>query len=272
VEEAEPAPPSPPPSNQEPAAEVPAPDTDGPILKFNSPVEYFSPDDDGENDVYIAYLSVEDASPIAGWSIDIREPAYPHVLFGHFEGQGVPPEEISWDGRNPEGELVQSASDYIFVFTVTDIHGNVSTLNGIIQTDILVIKEGDRLRARVPSIVFAPNAGDFGGLSDDAMESNHWILRRIAQVLNKFSTYQVLIEGHANPTARTAREAAREEERELKPLSSLRAQAVLEKLVEFGVVRERLSSAGRGGTQPVAPYEDRNGWWKNRRVEFILIK
>jgi outer membrane protein OmpA-like peptidoglycan-associated protein len=264
----EPAPPPPP----EPAAEVPAPDTDGPILKFNSPIRYFSPDNDGENDVYIAYLSVEDSSSIANWTIDIREPEPPHVLFGHFEGKGVPPAEIHWDGRNPRGELVQSASDYRFTFTVADIHGNASTLEGIIQTDILVIREGNRLRAQVPSIVFAPNAGDFHGLSGDVMESNNRILRRIAQVLNKFSAYKVIIEGHANPTVRTVREAAREEERELKPLSALRAQAVLEKLVEFGVDRGRLSSAGMGGTRPVIPYEDRDGWWKNRRVEFILVK
>jgi outer membrane protein OmpA-like peptidoglycan-associated protein len=29
---------------------------------------------------------------------------------------------------------------------------------------------------------------------------------------------------------------------------------------------------GRGGTQPVVKWEDRVDWWKNRRVEFILVK
>jgi outer membrane protein OmpA-like peptidoglycan-associated protein len=185
---------------------------------------------------------------------------------------GVPPAEIRWDGRNPKSELIQSASDYPFVFTVTDIHSNASQLEGIIKTDILVIKEGDRLKAQVPSIVFAPNAGGFQGLSDEVMAANNQILSRIAQVLNKFSTYKVTVEGHANPTARTVRDRAREQERELKPLSALRAQAVLEKLVEFGVDRSRLSSEGIGGSQPVAAFEDRDGWWKNRRVDFILIK
>jgi outer membrane protein OmpA-like peptidoglycan-associated protein len=270
VEPAPPPPPPPPPP--ELAAEEPAPDTDGPVLGFRSPIEYFSPDGDGENDVYIAYLSVEDASPIANWSIDIREPEPPHVVFGHFEDQGVPPAEIRWDGRSPKDELIQSASDYPFVFTVTDIHGNVSQLEGIIKTDILVIREGDRLKAQVPSIVFAPNTGSFQGLSDEVMEINNNILRRVAQVLNKFSTYKVTVEGHANPTARSARERAREHERELKPLSTLRAQAVLEKLVEFGVDRGRLSSEGAGGSRPVAAFEDRDGWWKNRRVDFILVK
>jgi flagellar motor protein MotB len=239
---------------------------------FTSPVEYFSPDGDGENDVYIAYLKVEDASALRRWSIDILEPEPPYVLFSHFGGLGAPPAEIRWDGRNSKGELVQSASDYRFIFTVTDVEGNDSTLEGLIHTDILVIKEGDRLRIQAPSIIFAPNAGDFQGLTDEEMEANSAILRRIAQILNKFSAYRVTIEGHANPTVQTAREAAREEQRELKPLSALRAQAVLEKLVEFGVNRLRLNSVGVGGARPVTPYEDRNGWWKNRRVEFILIK
>jgi outer membrane protein OmpA-like peptidoglycan-associated protein len=63
-----------------------------------------------------------------------------------------------------------------------------------------------------------------------------------------------------------------EEKNELQPLSDARAKTVLNMLVEFGVNRARLSSIGMGGTQPVVKYEDRDNWWKNRRVEFILIK
>ena len=43
-------------------------------------------------------------------------------------------------------------------------------------------------------------------------------------------------------------------------------------LSDYGVNSSRLSTVGRGGTQPVVPRSDRNNWWKNRRVEFILIK
>jgi outer membrane protein OmpA-like peptidoglycan-associated protein len=237
-------------------------------LSFESPITYFSPDGDGENDVYTATLGVQDESPIAGWSIDIREPEPPYVLFGHFEGPGDPPTQIEWDGKNPQGELVQSASDYLFTFTVADIHGNSSSLEGTIQTDILVIRDGNRLKAQVPSIVFAPEKGTFEGLSEEVLASNEWILRRIAMVLNKFSAYKVTVEGHANAVLRTARE----ENNELKPLSELRAKAVVEELVRYGVDRGRLSAVGLGGTQPVVPFADRDGWWKNRRVEFILIR
>jgi outer membrane protein OmpA-like peptidoglycan-associated protein len=190
------------------------------------------------------------------------------VPFGHFEGEGDPPVQIEWDGKNNTGELVQSASDYLFTFTVTDIHGNSSSLEGTIETDILVIRDGDKLRAQVPSIVFAAEKGNFDGLPEDVLTNNERILRRVAQVLNKFSAYKVTVEGHANPVLRTASE----ETTELRPLSELRAKAVVEELVRYGVTRERLNAVGMGGSRPVIPYEDRDGWWKNRRVEFILIK
>ncbi|MDR1239736.1 MAG: OmpA family protein [Treponema sp.] len=260
-----PAPPPPPP----PPVEEPLPgDTEGPILGFETPVQYFSPDGDGENDIFIAKLSAQDESGVQGWSLDIKEPVSPFVLFAHFEGEGNPPAQIEWDGANEKGELVQSASDYLFVFTATDTIGNSATLEGKIETDILVIRDGDRLKVQVPSIVFAAEKGNFDGLDEETLANNERILRRIAGVLNKFSTYKVVVEGHANAVLRTARE----ENRELKPLSELRAKAVLEELVRYGVDQERLSSVGLGGTQRIVPYEDRDGWWKNRRVEFILIK
>jgi outer membrane protein OmpA-like peptidoglycan-associated protein len=33
-----------------------------------------------------------------------------------------------------------------------------------------------------------------------------------------------------------------------------------------------MSTVGLGGTQPVVPHGDLENRWKNRRVEFILIK
>jgi outer membrane protein OmpA-like peptidoglycan-associated protein len=247
---------------------VPPGDTEGPVLNFESPVLYFSPDGDGENDVYTATLSATDESGVQGWSVDIKEPAPPHVVFRHFEGEGNPPARIEWDGVSESGELVQSASDYLVAFTATDTEGNSSTLESSLKTDILVIRDGDRLKVQVPSIVFAAEKGNFDGLDEETLANNERILRRIAEVLNKFDAYKVVVEGHANAVLRTARE----ENRELKPLSELRAKAVLEELVRYEVDRERLSSVGLGGTQRIVPYEDRDGWWKNRRVEFILIK
>jgi hypothetical protein len=217
-------------------------------------------------------ITAEAEAGIAHWSLEIREPQAPYLPFYHREGQDDPPSQIVWDGRNDSGELVQSASEYPYILRVTDIQGNESIYAGVIEIDVLVIRDGDLLRVQVPSIIFAANQGDFSGLSEEDAETNERILRRIAEVLNKFVSYKVLVEGHANFTAQTPALRQREQERELKPLSEKRAQAVVDRLVEYGVDRERLRSVGVGGDRPITPYEDRDGWWKNRRVEFILEK
>jgi len=42
--------------------------------------------------------------------------------------------------------------------------------------------------------------------------------------------------------------------------------------VGLGVQQERLSSVGVGSARTLVDFADRDNWWKNRRVEFILEK
>jgi len=243
-------------------------DISGPELSFNYRPEFFSPDNDGVDDELIMSLGARDASPIAAWTLEIREPQPPYPVFYRVEGRGSPAEQLIWDGRSNRGELAQSATDYPLTYTATDILGNARAMESKIVVDVLVIRDGDRLRIQVPSIIFRQDAPDFNSLASATVDNNERVLRRIAAILNKFRDYRVQVEGHANPVQRTE-----EEERdELQPLSEARARAVVNMLVEFGVARSRLSYVGMGGTRPVVRFEDRDNWWKNRRVEFILIK
>jgi outer membrane protein OmpA-like peptidoglycan-associated protein/flagellar hook assembly protein FlgD len=247
-------------------------DVSGPALSFASRPEYFSPDNDGVDDELVMNLGARDASPIASWSLEIREPRPPYPVFYRIEGRDSPGAETVWDGRSNRaggsGELVQAATDYPFSYRAADALGNASSMEGTIGVDVLVIRDGDRLKIQVPSILFRENAADFNTLSADTVDNNLRVLRRIAGILNKFRDYRVTVEGHANPVLRTAAE----ERNELQPLSEARARAVVTMLAEFGVARSRLSATGMGGTRPVIRYEDRDSWWKNRRVEFILVK
>jgi outer membrane protein OmpA-like peptidoglycan-associated protein len=243
-------------------------DVSGPVLSFNSRPEYFSPDNDGVDDELIMNLGAQDISPIASWSLEIREPRPPYQSFYRIEGRGSPAEQTIWNGKSSRGELVQAATDYPFTFKAEDTLGNASSMEGMIGVDVLVIRDGDVLRIQVPSIIFRENEADFIGLSADVVENNNRVLRRVAEILNKFRDYRVQVEGHANPVLRTAAE----ETNELQPLSERRARATVEFLAGFGVNRNRLSAIGMGGKRPVVRYEDHDNWWKNRRVEFILIK
>jgi flagellar motor protein MotB len=247
-------------------------DVSGPELAFNSRPEYFSPDNDGVDDELFINLSAADVSPIAGWSLEIREPEPPYPVFYRIEGRGSPAERIVWDGRSSRGELVQAATDYPYTFKAEDILGNASAAEGRIGVDVLVIRDGDRLKIQVPSIVFRANYADFEGLAPEVVDNNNRILRRIAQILNKFRDYKVQVEGHANPTTPEGPERNREQP-ELQRISESRARAVVDWLARNGgVARSRLSASGVGGSRTVVPYTDTDNRWKNRRVEFILIK
>ncbi|MGP1438480.1 MAG: OmpA family protein [Treponema sp.] len=231
--------------------------------------KYFSPDNDGiDDDLFINLKAITDVE-IDSWTFDISEPQ--ETGGKHFwstGGKGKITDEIIWDGRSSKGEIVQSATDYPFTFTAKDVLGLSSTIKGYIPVDILVIRDGDKLKIAVPSIIFRPNADDFKGLEENVVDKNTYVLKRVAQILNKFTDYQVQVEGHANST--TGSEA--EEKRDLIPLSTLRAKAVMQILIKNGVRSSRLSAVGMGGSRPVASLSDRDNWWKNRRVEFVLIK
>jgi hypothetical protein len=252
-------------------------DVSGPSLSFAYEPEYFSPDNDGVDDELIMLLGAMDLSPIANWSLEIHEPEPPNLLFYRIEGRGSPAEKTLWNGRSSKGELVQSATDYPFTFKAIDALGNISTLEGTIGVDVLVIRDGNNLKIMVPSIVFRANEADFkgkdldqkSGLTQTQIDNNNRVLRRIAEILNKFKDYRVQVEGHANPTSRNP--PAAEAQGDL-ALSERRSKAVVDFLVGFGVSRSRLSATGRGSTKPIITFDDHDNWWKNRRVEFILIK
>ncbi|MDR2542077.1 MAG: OmpA family protein [Treponema sp.] len=246
-------------------------DVSGPVLTVVTTPEYFSPDNDGFNDELFIHLTAVDASPIANWVFEIRSPEPPFPVFRRIEGRGNPASRIVWDGKSDWGELVQSATYYPYTFSATDILGNSSSIDGRIGVDVLVIRDGDRLKIQIPTIIFRPNYADFVGLDREVIENNERVLRRVAQILNQFREYRVHVEGHANPLSPPGPERDRGEP-ELRRISEARARAIVDILVRYGVSRNRLTSSGAGSSNVIAEYEDRDNWWKNRRVEFFLIR
>jgi hypothetical protein len=170
--------------------------------------------------------------------------------------------------------------DYPYTFTVTDVEGQSTSLSGEILVDVLVLRDGDLLRLRIPAIRFRADHADFGskaeyakGLEPEVIANNNRILQRVAQILNKFKDYTVTIEGHANNVSGTELEETQTTKAygpALVQLSLDRAEFVKAQLVQLGVNGERLSTVGIGGRRPVASHNDRDNLWKNRRVEFIL--
>ncbi|MBN2739189.1 MAG: OmpA family protein [Spirochaetales bacterium] len=231
----------------------------------------FSPDNDGVDDELFISLSVDDTSNIAQWSLKINDPT--GKLFTEYKGKGQPSENIIWDGWSPQKELVQSAEDYPLELMVEDIYGNRASVKRVIPIDILVIRDGDRLKIRIPSITFKPDTDDYLNVPADRLEKNMATLNRLAEIFKKYASYNILIQGHAvslfwdDPV-----KGKNEQEEELLPLSKKRAESIKKGLVELGIASARIQTEGIGGAEPVVPHGDLDNRWKNRRVEFLLVK
>ena len=260
-----------------------------PQLEVITSPEFFSPDNDGVNDDLFIKLSGKTKSSLTSWNFTINDTASGRP-FWTTGGTSAITEQIIWNGlsntsKTSDGmaERVQSAMDYPFVFTATDDLGMTSSVKGLISVDVLVIRDGDVLKMAVPSIIFRSDNADFktsaevaNGLDPEKAANNERVLKRICQILTKFSDYRVTIVGHANKVT-----AYEEEETEnnpnqwgpaLIPLSQARADYVKKYLVDHGIKADRLVTEGKGGTQLVVDWQDKVNNWKNRRVEFILVK
>lgn len=231
-------------------------DTSVPNIEVGFLPALFSPDGDGENDELNITWHMDDPSGIASWKMEIKDP-YGHV-FKTFKGTGAPSSNIIWDGRSDSGELVSSAADYPVFLSFEDTLGNkVTALKAMtIPVDVLVERTERGLKIRINSIEFKSGESILVGMS-------YPILNRVAQILKKYSTYKVEIQGHTDDVGSLEMNTR---------LSEERAKAVLEYLVRQGVTRSRLTAVGLAYQYPVASNDTDEGRSRNRRVEFILIK
>ncbi|WP_028973579.1 OmpA family protein [Spirochaeta cellobiosiphila] len=245
-------------------------DSTAPAIKLSMSPIPFSPDNDGVEDEAVLKLDIKDASNIKNWNLDILDPE--GRIFYTFSGIGMPSSELIWNGKSLDGELVQAATDYTGSFKISDVLGNKASQELLIPVDVLVIKDGDKLKIAISSITFAPNSPSLSS-EGSHRNNNEKILRRLAEILKKYGQYNIQIEGYAvsvfwaDPV-----KAAKEEKEELIPLSTSRAEVVKKALEDLGIKGSRMTAVGLGGANPIVPHADLENRWKNRRVEFILIK
>ncbi|MFP4363850.1 MAG: FlgD immunoglobulin-like domain containing protein [Spirochaetia bacterium] len=231
----------------------------------------FSPDNDGVDDELTISIDVDDLSQISEWELVIIDPYGEE--FTRYEGGSAPAQEIIWDGRSATGELVETARDYEMYFEITDALGNTARIEDDIPVDILVVRDGDRLRIAITNITFDGGVSSLNSSDPEDMATNERVLARLAEILNRYSRYQIRIEGHARRINNDDPAAIeQEEENILAPLSLARAETVRQYLIELGVDPNRLTAVGRGGRDPLHPHTDPENAWRNRRVEFILVR
>jgi outer membrane protein OmpA-like peptidoglycan-associated protein len=87
-------------------------------------------------------------------------------------------------------------------------------------------------------------------------------INRIAKLMQDNPDLKFSVEGHTDSTGSEATNQT---------LSDARSKAVVDKLVETGIATDRLQSAGKGQTSPIADNGTDEGRAKNRRVEFVKL-
>jgi outer membrane protein OmpA-like peptidoglycan-associated protein len=246
---------------------------DLPSVELNLSIfpDIFSPDGDGENDLMEIDLKIKNVKSVKKWRISIFD--YKLNLVNIWAGTGNPPEKTEWSGYSYTGELVSSASDYRVVVTLQDFLGNETIATKDFLTDILVENENGKYKIKINSIIFPPNSADISLLSNEEQDDNKDVIEKIAVKLQKFNDYNIRIEGHGNIDSWNNEKLAEKEQIEvLIPLTEKRAIAIKDALVAAGIDEKRISVLGLGGSSPIIPFKDEQNRWKNRRVEFILLK
>jgi outer membrane protein OmpA-like peptidoglycan-associated protein len=87
-------------------------------------------------------------------------------------------------------------------------------------------------------------------------------INRIVTLMKENPNLKFSVEGHTDNTGSTGTNQT---------LSEARSRAVVDKLVENGISRDRLEASGKGQTSPIADNGTDEGRAKNRRVEFIKL-
>ncbi len=85
-------------------------------------------------------------------------------------------------------------------------------------------------------------------------------INRIAKLMNEKPELKFEVQGHCDKTGNDAVN---------QKLSQERAEAIVNKLVELGISKNRLSALGKGSSEPIADNSSAEGKAKNRRVEFV---
>ena len=235
-----------------------------------------TPDGDNKNETVAFVPTVEKISKnVESWKIDITDPK--GNLFRSYTGTGKLPKEVVWDGRSETGEKVYSRNVYTATLTVVpaakdrertgcdSVQAAADVMTGILLQEIIPDHEWKMV---INTIYFDPDKATFDNLSDVQRKDTIETLDAVVEKIHEHPDAAVVIEGYANNVSNTEAENVNE----LIPISQARADVILEELAKRGIDRSIMSSAGLGGAKPLAEWNDRANWWKNRRVEFVLKK
>lgn len=246
-------------------------DDDGAAVALRFTPQIFSPDGDGIDDTVNVTLAIRDASAISEWSVTVRDPD--GEVFYEYTGDESVVRSFDWDGVNDAGERVAMATDYTVEYQVTDAMGNVTEGNEILTVDILTVERFGMRKIDLPDIIFEGYTTRYLNWNKELSERNVEVLDRIGRMLQKFPEYRVALHGHAVSVLYYDEALSDlEQDQTLIPLSEGRTATILDAMGMRGVDEGRFSREWWGKLRPLIPFDDLEGRFVNRRVEFYLFR
>lgn len=224
-----------------------------------------------------ATLTVKDDSPIARWTLDVLDQK--GDIIRSYSGDGDPSGQIAWRGelaatakaaQDYQGNPTQYQETYSLRLAVADARGNATTYKGPVPLDVLVLQKGGKMFLLVPNIIFGAYRHELDSRGADFLKKNMDSIKRVADLARRYPDYAIGLEAHAeNIYLGGPGEGA--EEQILFPLTQRRAESVRKALVDLGLAAGRIVSNAYGGKLPIADVKNPEVYWKNRRVEFLMV-
>jgi hypothetical protein len=244
-------------------------DVSAPIVNITTTSSPFvKKDGEIEGETYIT-IEVEDISGVEDWNLDIVDKS--GEVLRSYEGEGDPSDQIKWEGESDKRRDFAELEELILRIEVTDKLGNTSQIEKPLDIDVIVYRKDGKLYLIVPNIIFGAYQHALNSRGKDWEQKNWASIKRVMNVMGKYPDYRIGLEGHALNIYRGDPAKEAKEEEILVPLTERRAETVGDALKQLGLDVVRIQAEFFGGRQPVASTKDRSVWWKNRRVEFLLI-
>ncbi len=222
-----------------------------------------------EGDLFIT-LQIEDAHDVADWSLDVLTPS--NDIVRSFTGTGDLEDQVIWKGEGARVSQVPIAEWVVLRVSVVDEVGNETIFEQSVPLELLVVRRDGKLYLLVPNVIFGAYQHALDSRGDEMYQRNVASIQRVKQIFDKYPDYDLELEGHALNIYRGDVEREAAEEEVLVPLTKRRAHTVRDALVENGMDSGRIETNSYGGSQPIVDVHDPEERWKNRRVEFVMVR
>ncbi len=244
-------------------------DVSAPIVNIKTTSSPFvKRDGEIEGETFIT-IEVEDVSGVEDWNLDIMDKS--GEVLRSYEGEGNPSDQIKWEGESDKKREFAELEELILRIEVTDKLGNTSHIEKPLDIDVIVYRKDGKLYLIVPNIIFGAYQHALDSRGKEWEQKNWASIKRVMNVMRKYPNYKIDLEGHALNIYRSDPPKEAKEETILGPLTERRADTVKGALEQLGLEDARIQTEAFGGHHPIVSTTDREVWWKNRRVEFVLI-